>query len=112
MLISCDLLNSLQAVVPPPAQLCLIRVLGSDHEYVCRVRYKEVHLDYPFSVPLFDSADQVMAYTNFDEMKKALHVMGQMVIPPNEALDRNWCPHPEPAVLCPMSSGSFNYMVP
>lgn len=109
MLISRDLLQHLATFVAPPAQLCLIRILGSDHEYVFRVRYKYIHLDYPFAVPLFDNASIVESKCNFDELAKALHVASKMVVPPGETVDSNWNQHPQPCVLVPIVGGAMRY---
>lgn len=97
MLISQDMLQVLSKHVEPPAQLCLVRLVDSNNDYVFRVRYKDVHLDYPFNMPLSDTAYR----EQLTEVCKALHVMSKMVIPPGE-LDRNWNPHPQPVILSPM----------
>ena len=108
MLISRDLLKFLSTDLAP-AQLCLYRTIGSDNEFVLRVRYRDVHLDYPLVVPLFSSAEEVTKKCNFDEVRKALVVMSKMVVPPGTEIDHNWCPSPEPAILAPQAPGKFFY---
>lgn len=111
MLISRDLLKFLSCDLEP-AQLCLIRTLGSDNEYTLRVRYKDVHLDYPLVVPLLPTAEEVTKKCNFDEVHKALVVMARMVVPPSTIDDHNWCNKPEPAILSPQAYNGlrfFNY---
>lgn len=112
MLISSDLMRHLAVYVEPPAQLCLIRVLGSDNEYVFRVRYGDAHLDYPFVVPLFDSASQVEQSVNWDEVRKALAVMSAMVVPPQARTSFERASYMNiyaPQILAPMPAEQFHY---
>lgn len=106
MLISQDLMHHLAVYVKPPAQLCLIRVIGSDHEYVFRVRYGDAHLDFPCAVPLCDSARKAEGFLNMDELRKFCEVASAMVVPPGV---RPSTYHPYPQVLSPMSSEQFHY---
>jgi hypothetical protein len=92
MLISLDLLNRMQRAISDggsPAQLCVMRRLGTDSEYIFRVRHGEAHLDYPVSVPLFDSADKVVAVVNFDEVTNALVAMSKLVVDPKKVVSVN-----------------------
>lgn len=87
MLISLDLLNHMQRAIydgGSPAQLCVMRRMGTDSDYIFRVRHGEAHLDYPVSVPLLDSADRVAAVVNFDEVTSALVAMSKLVVKPGE----------------------------
>jgi hypothetical protein len=110
VLISQDLMRYLAAVVTPPAQLCLARVLGSDIEYVFRVRYGDVFLDYPVRVPLFDSSIEVEKNVNWDETRRMLHTMSQIVLPP-EVFQNNqgaWA-RPLPQTLAPIPQEEFYF---
>lgn len=104
MLVSRDLLTVLSKDLAP-AQLCLIRVIGSDHEYMLRVRYKEIFLDYPLWVSSFHDPQN----TNWEEVHGKLVAMARMVVPPDTIDDHNWCPKPEPAILAPQAPGNFHY---
>lgn len=110
MLISHDLMQHLARYVEPPAELCLIRVLGSDHEYVFRVRCEDAHLDYPLTVPLLDDANQVAKVCNWDEVAKALAAMSKLVVSPKAHAEwqLNHYAHYSPTILAPMQ----RYMSP
>lgn len=111
VLISQDLMRHLAVYVEPPAQLCLIRVLGSDHEYVFRVRYGDAHLDYPVRVPLLNRADAASEFINTDEVRKFLIVASAMVVPPGTKPELPFGGNYRraPQILAPMSSDMFHY---
>jgi hypothetical protein len=62
-----------------PAQLCLMRVLDSNTRYIFRVRYGDVHLDYPVELDMIGSDPR---YSDWDDVHRLLVAASRMVVPP------------------------------
>jgi len=112
VLISQDLLRSLQSHIRP-AQLCVYRIIGSDNEYVLRVRFGDVHLDYPLWV---EGLTHMPQDSDWSKVTEALVVMSKMVVPPGiDTRTATWngfggnLGSPEPVILSPMGKSEIYF---
>ena len=110
MLVSTDLLEYWQKMIPPPAQLVLCRVVGTDNQFILRVRYKEVYLDMQLEVPM--SAEDFTKKVPMNEIGEKLAAMGHLVVPPEDKSPNifgAWNPHPEPMIMPPIAANKWHY---
>lgn len=101
MLISSDLMRFWQDRLPYPAQLVLARIIGSDTQYILRVRCGEVSLDYPLEVSTLLTKGKPKLDIDIYKIGDILNAMGELVVPPGQR-ERNEYYNMQPQVVAPI----------